>query len=94
MGNEVHLAPAGPEEDRRPLVWLKGTGGPLFVDAFGRLGNLCKHGIRADGSVFPSVLLQGGAKESPDSPMRFEPIPEWHAQVVLDGWDGGERPES
>jgi hypothetical protein len=64
-----------------PLRWWSVTEGPLVSGPRGQLGNLARHGIHANGEVYPSVLVLGGTDR------------EWHDYVVLDGWDGGERPE-
>jgi hypothetical protein len=67
-----------------PLHWWSVTEGPLISGPQGQLGNLARHGVHANGEVYPSVLVSGGdpAKDV-----------EWHDWVVLDGWDRGERAE-
>ena len=85
MTDTVHLTRDDSEDVAfpvAPLHWWAKTEGPLISGPEGQLGNLARHGIHANGEVFPSVLVTGDPN-----------FPEWHVYAVLDGWDGGERPQ-
>ncbi len=76
-----------------PLRWYSVADGPMISDIYGRLGNLARHGVHANGEVYPSVLMQGGTELDAEGKPTGRTHPDWHVYVVLSGWDRGERPE-